>query len=40
MSSDGLLKDSKNGKKNVVIIGGGAAGMVCILSTLSYAVPY
>ncbi|KAL8907860.1 MAG: hypothetical protein Q9171_005685, partial [Xanthocarpia ochracea] len=33
MSSDGLLKDSKNGnkngKKNVVIIGGGAAGMSC-----------
>ncbi|KAL8677932.1 MAG: hypothetical protein Q9186_005684 [Xanthomendoza sp. 1 TL-2023] len=32
MSSEGLLKDSKNGnngKKNVVIVGGGAAGMSC-----------
>lgn len=31
MSTDGLVKDgkdSKDGRKNVVIVGGGAAGMV------------
>ncbi|CAL8584035.1 hypothetical protein XPA_009643 [Xanthoria parietina] len=29
MSTNGLLKESKDGRKNVVIVGGGAAGMSC-----------
>ena len=40
MSTNGLLKDSKDGRKNVVIVGGGAAGMVRSLSILCDATQY